>query len=240
MDRQILKIRDIVSGWLRSACGLAVGPEAMAAIFFRSRSRARHRLCRCPLASSFACHNLIGLSGPRPKSAVVSNATGCIVISHILFCDVNAPSVSSSASHGPPPASSWASRLPVRPRGPNPMASSYNSGLTARPRPTRSSTPSAAPMTTSRWVRLGCGLWGVGVLVQELSSGAVPFVAETPMGMYQIVLSGSVRVPVGFSSWLAYLARRLLEASPLWRLGQMAGGTRGWTGRGFRHGLVVA
>ncbi|EJK74322.1 hypothetical protein THAOC_04007, partial [Thalassiosira oceanica] len=66
--------------------------------------------------------------------------------------------------------------------------------------------------------------WALGVLLFEMTSGREPFAAKSPMEVYKQIVSGHVDIPTAFSSTLADLIVKLLNASKSKRLGRTLGG----------------
>ncbi|GBG33610.1 cGMP-dependent protein kinase 1 [Hondaea fermentalgiana] len=69
--------------------------------------------------------------------------------------------------------------------------------------------------------------WALGVLTFELTAGVVPFYADDPLDVYQLVLDGEIRFPVHFSRPLCDLIRKLLNPAASKRLGNTKDGTQG-------------
>lgn len=69
--------------------------------------------------------------------------------------------------------------------------------------------------------------WALGVLTFELTAGVVPFFADDPLDVYQLVLDGEIKFPVHFTRPLSDLIRKLLNPSASKRLGNTKDGTQG-------------
>jgi CRP-like cAMP-binding protein/tRNA A-37 threonylcarbamoyl transferase component Bud32 len=61
--------------------------------------------------------------------------------------------------------------------------------------------------------------WALGVLTYECLAGYVPFYAEDPMDVYQLILDGELKFPTHFSRACCDLIRKLLTSCQTKRLG---------------------
>jgi len=61
--------------------------------------------------------------------------------------------------------------------------------------------------------------WALGVLTYECTAGYVPFYAEDPMDVYQLILDGDLKFPTFFSRSCSDLIRKLLNPFQSKRLG---------------------
>jgi CRP-like cAMP-binding protein/tRNA A-37 threonylcarbamoyl transferase component Bud32 len=61
--------------------------------------------------------------------------------------------------------------------------------------------------------------WALGVLTYECTAGYVPFYAEDPMDVYQLILDGDLKFPSHFSRACCDLIRKLLTSCQTKRLG---------------------
>ena len=66
--------------------------------------------------------------------------------------------------------------------------------------------------------------WALGVLIYEMTAGFVPFYADDPMEVYQLILDGELKFPSHFSRSASDLIRKLMNPNVSKRLGNTKGG----------------
>jgi len=72
---------------------------------------------------------------------------------------------------------------------------------------------------------LGVDYWALGVLIYEMTAGIPPFYADSPMDVYEKILSGHINIPSYFSRSISDLVKKLLKTYQSKRLGKTKGGT---------------
>eukprot|EP00753_Platysulcus_tardus_P016257 PLAT5565.1.p1 GENE.PLAT5565.1~~PLAT5565.1.p1 ORF type:complete len:720 (-),score=419.53 PLAT5565.1:286-2445(-) len=68
--------------------------------------------------------------------------------------------------------------------------------------------------------------WALGILIYEMVAGFVPFYADDPMEVYQLILAHDLRFPSHFTRPCCDLIQKLLHPTPSKRLGNLRGGVR--------------
>ena len=66
--------------------------------------------------------------------------------------------------------------------------------------------------------------WALGVLIYEMTAGFVPFYADDPMEVYQLILDGDLKFPSHFSRSACDLIRKLMNSNVSKRMGNTKGG----------------
>jgi serine/threonine protein kinase len=81
----------------------------------------------------------------------------------------------------------------------------------------------APEILLNRGHNLSVDFWSLGILIYECLAGYPPFVDDSPMIIYQKILSGNIHYPNHFSSTVCDLISKLLINDPSLRLGSKPG-----------------
>lgn len=68
--------------------------------------------------------------------------------------------------------------------------------------------------------------WSLGVLIYEMSAGYSPFYSQSPMKIYEKIISMKYRFPDIFSEHVKDIIRNLLQSDLSKRYGNLKGGTK--------------
>ena len=84
----------------------------------------------------------------------------------------------------------------------------------------------APEIITSAGHNKSCDYWALGILIYEMIVGEVPFYADDPMSIYQLILRHHISFPYKMSRQCKDIINKLLESNPSKRLGNLKGRTK--------------
>ena len=92
----------------------------------------------------------------------------------------------------------------------------------------KSGTPDylAPEIITSKGHNKACDYWALGILIYEMAVGEVPFYADDPMMIYQLILRHDLQFPYKMSRACKDICSKLLNSNPSKRLGNLKGQTK--------------
>ena len=84
----------------------------------------------------------------------------------------------------------------------------------------------APEIITSKGHNKACDYWALGILIYEMAVGEVPFYADDPMMIYQLILRHDLQFPYKMSRACKDICSKLLNSNPSKRLGNLKGQTK--------------
>ena len=84
----------------------------------------------------------------------------------------------------------------------------------------------APEIITSKGHNKSCDYWALGILIYEMTVGDVPFYADDPMMIYQLILRHDLQFPYKMSKGCKDIVSKLLNSNPSKRLGNLKGQTK--------------
>lgn len=84
----------------------------------------------------------------------------------------------------------------------------------------------APEIITSKGHNKACDYWALGILIYEMAVGEVPFYADDPMMIYQLILRHDLQFPYKMSRSCKDIISKLLNSNPSKRLGNLRGQTK--------------